>query len=338
MGTATAVATRGDHIETEHAASIAVADAAGHLVASAGDPRRATPLRSTAKPFQALALGLTGAVDRYAVTSEELALACASHQGTARHVALAEGLLARLGLDPGALRCGAHAPGDAAAARVLTASGQDPRSVHNNCSGKHAGMLAAALACVGGDVGAARLDGYLERDHPVQRIIREVHAELSGSPHLAWVTDGCSAPSAVMPLSRLARMAAALADPGSAPERLRGGLEAAFAAMRAHPELVAGEGVLDTTLMRAIPGLVAKRGADGAYLLALRESPRGPLGVALKVHDGSADARGALVLATLDALGVDAARLAALAPLRDPRRVNWRGLVVGRWEATVALD
>jgi len=330
-GTATILAYRGDHLETEHHASVAVVAPDGALLFAAGDPRHATPLRSTAKPFQAHALFKSGAVARYGLSTEELALACASHQATPRHVALAAGLLARVGLSVEALRCGAHPPGDERSNHALILAREQPSALHNNCSGKHAGMLAAALA-FGADPAT-----YLDHDHPVQRAVREAHEVLSGVPRLSWVIDGCSAPCAVLPLTRLARMYALLAAPAAAPSAHAPGLDACFEAMRAHPELVAGEGVPDTVLMRALPGVVAKRGADGAYALALRETAHGPLGVALKVHDGSGDARTALVVAVLDALGVTAGREAVLAPLRDARRVNWRGTVVGRWEARLTL-
>jgi len=332
QGTSTVVAYRGEHIETEHAASVAVVAPDGRLLLSAGDPRRPVPLRSTAKPFQAQAMFASGAIARFGVTLEEPALACASHQATPRHVALAEGLLSRLGLSEADLRCGAHEPGDEAARHALLGRGDHPNALHNNCSGKHAGMLAAALAF------DAPTADYLALDHPVQRDIQALHQQLSGSPRLSWVIDGCSAPCAVMPLSRLARMYAALADPDAAGPERGPGLHAAFEAMRAHPDLVAGDGVPDTLLMRALPGLVAKRGADGAYTMALRETHLGPVGVAVKIHDGSGDARTALVIAVLDALGVtDAPMAAALGPLRDAPRVNWRGLVVGRWEARLTL-
>ena len=331
-GTSTVYAYRGEHVETEHAASVAVVAPDGRLLLAAGDPRRMTTLRSTAKPFQAQALFASGAVTRFAITREELALACASHQANPRHVALAAGLLMRLGLSANDLRCGAHEPGDERSRIAIVRSGERPSALHNNCSGKHAGMLAAALAF------EAPTATYLALDHPVQRVVQAVHTRLSGSPHLTWVIDGCSAPCAVMPLARLARMYAALAAPDAAAPELAAGLGAAYDAMRTYPELIAGDDVPDTLIMRALPGVVAKRGADGAYALALRDTALGPVGVALKVHDGNGEARTALLVAVLDALGVTAGPdAAALGPLRAAPRLNWRGLVVGRWEARLAL-
>ncbi|PIE20067.1 MAG: asparaginase [Proteobacteria bacterium] len=324
---------RGGHVETSHRLHAAIVRPDGALVASVGDPRLAAPLRSTAKPIQAQALFLSGAGQRFGFSAEELALVCASHQGTERHVALAASILSRLGLDEGALSCGAHAPLDDGSRVAHIRGGGPPSPLHNNCSGKHAGMLASALAL------GAPTDGYLDPDHPLQRLIRKLHEQLAGTPHLEAAVDGCSAPTWVLGLHRLARMYAQLAAPAAAPPMLQPGLAAVGDAMRAFPGLVAGEGVIDTLLMRTVPGLLAKRGAAGCYAMALRDSPHGPLGVALKIADGSGEARTPAILAVLEGLGaLGPEASAALAPLRTARRLNWRGLVVGRYEARVDLD
>lgn len=332
LGDATVINFRGPHPETVHQVAVAVSRPDGSLVAFAGDPRERLPLRSTAKPFQALTLFTSGAHARFGVTTEELALACASHQGAPRHVALAAGLLDRLGLSVDALACGAHAPMDPASRDALVRDGR-PTALHNNCSGKHAAMLASALAL------GAPTKGYLDPDHPLQRRIHDIVAELSGVARVAHATDGCSAPTWILGLDRLARMFATLAAPKTAPAPLRDGLAACFDAMSAHPGLVAGEGVADTVLMRALPGrLVAKRGAAGCYAMALRGTDHGPLGIAVKVLDGSGDARTPAVVAVLAALdALDPAATGALGPLARPRCVNWRGTLVGHWEARVTL-
>lgn len=326
------VAYRGEHVETEHQVSIAVVRPDGALYAWAGDPAVTTPLRSAAKPAQALALFESGARERFAVSDEELALACASHQGTARHVAIAAGLLARLGLGEEALACGGHPPLDEAAFIARAAAGDPLRTpLANNCSGKHAAMLASALAL------GAPTDGYLDPRHPLQVAIRGIHQALIGPPR-GLTTDGCSAPCWVFELRQLAHLYALLAAPAAAPATLAPGLRAARDAMRAHPELVGGEGVLDTRLMGAIPGLVGKRGADGVYALGLLEgaAPGAPLGIAIKVHDGSGDARTAAVLHVLGAL-LGRERTAASGALSLPTRTNWRGTVVGHWAAELEL-
>lgn len=331
------------YAETLHRVHVAIvsldAVASHRLVAQVGDTALETPLRSCAKPFQALGLFTSGAVERFDVSAPELALACASHEGSWRHLELVGAWLSRLGLGEEALQCGAHIPGDAPTAAELARRDEAPRALHNNCSGKHTGMLATALA-----LGATTRD-YLRLQHPVQALVRKHLSLLSGlDPEaIAWAVDGCSAPTPIMPLERLARAAAALAGPGGAARAtddatLVRGLTELRAAMMLHADLVGGNGVLDSLLMRSVAGLVAKRGADGVYLLALERSSLGPVGIALKIEDGHGDARTAAVMAVLDQLdALPPAARASLAAFARPPRKNHRGLVIGAYEADVKL-
>ncbi len=319
---------RGAIVETQHRVSVAVSDGDGHLVWSAGDPRAMTTLRSTAKPFQALAALEAGAE----LDDAELALACASHEGTPDHVSRVAAWLSHIGLTPEDLRCGGHAPMDPASRDALAQSGAKVTNLHNNCSGKHTAMLMAAR-CLD-----ASLETYLKPSHPLQQAIRALIIELCGSRHLEDAVDGCSAPTFGMGLHRLARMFAQLAEPASAPAHHRAGLTRVSAAMRAHPELVAGGGVLDTVLMRSVDGLVAKRGADGCYAMAVTAGDGKRYGVALKVADGNSDARAVAVLRTLEDLGVVARDAYELAAFRRMRRINCRGTVVGHVEARFSLQ
>ncbi len=322
--------------ESMHHVHVAVTRPDGSLLARIGDPHRVTPLRSCAKPFQAQCLFLTEAAERFAVRDEEVALACASHEGSERHLAIVRGWLARLGLAPADLGCGGHLPGDASEARRLAVAGEEPSDLHNNCSGKHTGMLAAALA-----LGAPTRD-YLRANHPVQELIRQTLERLAGAGRAlpsAYAVDGCSAPTAVMSVQRLATMFALLAAPdalgGALEPRLVQGLGRARQAMMTYADLVAGIGVFDTVLMRAVQHVVAKRGADGVYGVAVAASAHGPLGIALKVEDGRDDARSPAITAVLEQLGIlNPASRVALAPFIRPRRLNVRGLVVGHWDAT----
>lgn len=311
---------RGDLVENRHRASLALWGREG-LLAYAGDPGLWAYLRSSAKPFQALVLFQTGAVERFGLSHEEIALATASHDGTPEHLAVAQGFLRKLGLGPEALVCGVHPPLDPEARAQLQAQGQEPTVLHHNCSGKHLGMLAAALAL------GAPLEGYHRPDHPVQALVRRTLAELVGEePRLA--TDGCSLPTLALPLARAARAFFHLAQPQTAPPAYREALARVGEAMRRHPRLVAGPRSLDTLLMERLP-LLAKRGADGYYGLALPETPYGPLGLALKVEDGSAQAREVLVVALLRRLGLDPGET----PWDRPLLRNHRGLEVGHLEA-----
>lgn len=316
---------RGALVENRHRVSLAVYGKEG-LSAYAGDPTLVSYLRSSAKPFQALALFLTGAVERFGLTEEEIALATASHDGTEAHVEVAARFLKKLGLGPEHLVCGVHPPFSREARKALEEKGLAPTPLHHNCSGKHAGMLAAALAL------GAPTEGYERPDHPVQRLNRKTLAELSGTEPL-HATDGCSVPTFALSLSRAARAFYLLASPEEAPLAYREPLRRVREAMRRHPQLVAGPGSIDTLLMERLP-VVAKRGADGYYGLALLESPRGPLGLALKVEDGSAQAREVMVVALLRALGLDPGPT----PWDRPEVRNHRGLLVGHLEARLELS
>lgn len=318
---------RGGVIENRHRVSLVVMNAKRQIIRSAGEHERLVPLRSSAKAFQAQALFRSGAGSRFAISDAELALACASHEGTPRHTAIAAGLLARLGFSDADLACGAHPPIDPAARQALEQAGQAPTALHNNCSGKHSAMLAVARAL------GASPQGYERPEHPVQQLIFEILRELSGRSEIPYGIDGCSVPAVSLPLAEAAWLFVQLAVPELAPPRYREGLARTFRAMRCYPELVAGEGAIDTVLMQTVPGLVAKRGADGYYGMALRDSPHGPLGIALKVDDGNQQARETFVVALLEHLGV----LDTTTPLpwRRPPITNHRGLVTGHLEAVI---
>lgn len=343
---ATRHTTLGPRTETLHRVHVAVAAPDGAIVSQAGDADHATPLRSCLKPFQAQALVLSGAMERFSLDARHLALACASHDGARAHTDLVDEWLTRLSLGVTALQCGAHAPADKDVLADQQRSAAAPTPLHNNCSGKHTGMLSAALA-LGADP-----RHYLHHRHPVQALIRErLSAHASSNAPLAWGVDGCSAPTPVMPISELARLYARLiaaAVVGSGVDDP--GLARCALAMVQHPELVGGRGVLDTRLMRTIGpqvpsttrldplSLVAKRGADGVYAYGYVHPRLGSLGVALKVEDGSGEARAPAVLATLERLGAltPAARV-ALADVIRPERRNHRGLLVGSLEVELAL-
>jgi L-asparaginase II len=286
-------------------------------------------MRSSAKPFQALALYLSGAITRFGITPAEVALTCASHDGMEQHVTMAANYLHKIGLDAGYLVCGAHLPFDPASRKALQQSGQPATVLHNNCSGKHTGMLAAALA-LGADP-----RGYEQPDHPVQQLNLQTLRDLSGHHHIPYGVDGCSVPTFVLPLAPAARMFALLAEPRVAPPKYQEGLEAIFQAMRQHPDLVAGPHSIDTVLMQQIPQLVAKRGADGYYGMALRNTRWGSIGVALKVESGSNEAREPMVVRLLEELGL----LSPEVPLewRRPLLRNVRKLEVGHLEARLEL-
>ncbi len=322
--------------ESWHSGAAAVVTPEGRLVARLGDPGLATFLRSAAKPFQALPLVLAGGVERFGFDDADLALVCASHSGRPEHVERAAALLARGGFSEADLLCGPHPPYDEEAAAALRAAGRLPGQLHNNCSGKHAGML---LACRLLGYPAA---GYVAPDHPLQREIARWMARFAGVEQGAMGigVDGCSAVSFHLPLAAAARAYAALADP--APAGLEPEVAAAagriVAAMTGAPAMVAGPGRFTTRLMEETGGrLLAKEGAEGFYAVAVL----GPvaLGLALKIGDGGERCRDGVVLDLLRLSGsLAGAEFAALASFHRPRLVNHRGLVVGEVVPEPALE
>jgi L-asparaginase II len=320
---------RGEVVESVHRASAAVVDAEGRLVASFGNPDLVTFARSTLKPVQALPFVESGAADSFGFGSEELAMAASSHNGEAQHVELVHRMLQRIGLGVDALQCGAHPPYHAESARAL---GNAYTALHNNCSGKHAGMLAV---CVheGWDV-----DTYLDPDHPLQRRILGNVSQETGliESRLASAMDGCSAPNYALPLRELARSFARLMSA----ERLGGQRAASLSrirdAMTAHPFLVGGTGRTDTRFMQAFPGRVwAKAGGEACYGIGLLVTG---LGVALKIEDGATRAVPPLLHAILREFGVaDEAGAAALRDLVEGPLWNVAGHPVGRLETEVRL-
>jgi len=290
------------------------------------------------------------------ISDEEIALACASHKGAAWHLAPIAAWLERLGFEERHLQCGAHPPADATELARLQREGREPSALHNNCSGKHCAMLALAQS-LGADP-----KSYLHGSQPTQQHIRACVETVAGHgrpSRLSWGVDGCSAPTPAMPLQRLAasyaRLAAAEAPtPEATPfaalpaaptvdtpplDRMANDMARVFRAMRTHAELVGGTGILDTVLMRSLEHTVAKRGADGVYAMAFTHTDHGPLGLALKIEDGSNDARDTAVLAVLEQFGrLNPASRFALAPFIRPRRLNARGLVVGHYEAELELQ
>jgi L-asparaginase II len=286
--------TRGPLVESWHRGAVAVCAPSGALALQLGDVERAVYPRSAVKVLQALPLIESGAAERFGFGAAEIALACGSHAGTDRHTQIAAAMLDRTGLSPVALGCGAHAPLAVSAANALIARGAEPTQLHNNCSGKHAGMLATAVHL------NEPTDRYWEPAHPVQRRIHEALAEISGLPLGADVMgiDGCSVPSWAMPLKVLARVFARLVTgQGLAPERAMA-VKRLLASCWEQPDLVAGKGRADTVVMRALPGQVfMKTGAEGVYCGAFADLG---LGFALKIDDGAKRAAAGAAMALVE--------------------------------------
>jgi L-asparaginase II len=304
-------ALRGGVVESEHRVAWCVAHPDGTVAGP--DPDLPVFARSAVKPLQALGSVRAGVLERFSLGDRHLAVACASHGGSARHVGVVGQVLEATGLLPDALACGPELPRDPRAARA----GVRPTRIRHNCSGKHALGLARCLA------EGWPLDGYFRAGHPLQGAMRDSVAAACGvAGPSEEATDGCGMRTFAVPLAALARAFGALAGGGLGPPGDR-----CAAAMRAHPELVAYDGAIDTELMRAEPGLVAKIGAEGVLAIGLPDGR----GMALKVRDGS--------LRAVPPAGVALARaelgLAAAVPetLVAAPIVNSRGIRVGELRA-----
>jgi L-asparaginase II len=309
---------RGALLESRHRGHAVICDASGAVIASWGDPDAVIFPRSSCKMLQALPLVESGAAD--ALGSEQLALACASHQGAAMHVERVSRWLAGMDLSDADLRCGIQVPPDEAERDRLIIAGEAPCQLHNNCSGKHAGFLTLNKRLGGGPE-------YVEIDHPVQQAVRAAHEEMCGAESPGWGVDGCSAPNFATTVHGLALAMARMADPrGLGPAR-EAAARRLVAAMVAHPLLVAGEGRACTELMAAMQGAVAvKTGAEAVFVAILPE--RG-LGVALKIEDGTTRASECAIAALLVRLGAIDARHPAAARRLNPEITSRRGIPAG---------
>jgi len=330
---------RGDRLESLHRGDVAVADEEGKLLASCGDPGRRVFVRSTAKPFQALPLLEGGGAEVFRLGAGEIALMCASHGGEPRHVLAVKRLLGRGGFHASDLACGAHFPMDERSSRALLSRGESPSPLHNNCSGKHAGLL---LAC---RLLGFRPSGYEERAHPIQKRIASRLSDFSGIPvsRIPTAVDGCGLPVFLLPLSALARAYANLTAPrreGESPEA-RAARHLLVRSMCSSPEMVAGRARFTTDFLAAGAGRwIGKEGAEGVYAIALAPRARGErsVGIAFKIEDGSSRARDAVALEILDRLGrLPASARGRLASYLSPGIHNARGSEVGSVEASVRL-
>jgi L-asparaginase II len=315
-------AIRGDVVESIHRVHVAVVHAEQGLIASAGNPAHFTFVRSSIKMFQALPFVEAGGIARFGLTQPELALCTASHGGEPFHVAAAQSILSKAGVTDTALACGPHLPLHQPTADAMTCAGEAPGRIHNNCSGKHAGMLAHCVQM------QWRTDGYHLDRHPLQQRMSTTLAKwMRLDPNeMAIAIDGCGLPTFALALDAVAtgcaKFAAAVADRDQAPA-------AVFTAMVSHPEFVAGTDRLDTALIRTAAGrLVAKVGAEGYYTAII---PSMRIGVALKVEDGSKRAAEPAIVAVLHHIGaISTPEFDELARFGSPRIPNTRDELVGR--------
>jgi L-asparaginase II len=322
--------TRGELVESVHEVAACVADARGAVAWSSGDIERPVYLRSAAKPFIAAAVVASGAAARYGFDDKEVAVMAASHGGEPAHVNAVRRILEKAGLGPSDLRCGSHAPSYAPASAALAAAGEAPSPLQNNCSGKHAGILAMCV-CLG-----FPLDSYLEPGHPAQRIILALCARLADEDveTLPLAIDGCGIPVYATSLRRSAQAFARFGTLDAVDDADAQALERVRSAMQSEPWYVAGTRRFDSTLIATTQGrIVGKAGAEGVHGSAL---VREGLGAVLKVADGAVRAAAPSAVALLTKSGaLDPGEAAALAEFATPAVCNVAGTPVGRIWALV---
>jgi L-asparaginase II len=343
--------TRGKIVESTHYGAIAVVDSHGKSIASLGDTQIVAFLRSSAKPFQAMPFVERGGVEHYGLTAKELALACASHEGSEMHIQTVESIQAKVGIQESHLQCGSHMPGDVSAYKRLIKEDEAPTPNRNNCSGKHSAMLAHAK------MRGLPLDTYLDLDHPIQKDILASFAEMCLLPsnRVELGIDGCSAPNFAVPLYNAALAFARLVDPSELPETRAIACHKITSAMTSHPEMVSGPDEFDCRLMQVGQGkIVCKRGAEGYQAIGLLPGALAPdspgIGITLKIMDGDlgqrrldltgySRVRPAVTLEILKQLGaLSEARLGELAEFGPVKPIkNHRGIVVGESRPVFSL-
>lgn len=317
--------TRGELTESIHVAFAVAIDETRQPFYSTGDPQYLTCIRSSLKPFQAAASVKAGAVDAAEFNDDELALMCASHKGEMIHVKTAQSMLTKLGLTVDDYECGSHFPSDTLTRHRMIREDKEAQPLHNNCSGKHAGMLALAKHLGQGTA------NYIKKDHPVQRTILEYVQDVSGLEMIPTEIDGCSAPTPFMTLETIAGMFQTLAA-GNEPE-----LKRVFKAMCSCPDLVGGSNHFDTNFIKALTGRgVTKVGGESVRGIALKTKDKGPVGIAIKILDGNFRALPVATMKLLEHLELlTEEELQNLDKFRTKILKNHNQIEIGRIEAHV---
>jgi L-asparaginase II len=325
--------TRGNIVESIHYGSVEVISSDGKTIRSYGDANTQYFLRSSAKPFQALAFIEHGGAEKYDLSLKEIAILCASHSGTDEHVSVLRALQKKIGIKESDLQCGVHPPQDKQTQEQLLLRGEKPTPIRHNCSGKHTAMLAYAKML------GAPLDFYLEINHPVQQAILKTFTEMCGIKveNVQLGTDGCSAPVFAIPLKNAALGFARLGDTQGLNQTRADACRLIFKAMTEYPDMVAGRGRFDTVFMQTLAGqMMSKSGAEGYLAISIQPDaikPGSPgIGITLKISDGDLDQRAGpvVVLEVLRQLGAfNEKQIHSLARFAPRKITNWRGLEVG---------
>jgi L-asparaginase II len=312
---------RGPFLESHHWGHAVVCDGSGQIVSAWGDPDAIVLPRSSSKMLQALPLVTSGAAKDYGLRSEQLALACASHQGAPIHVEAVNAWIGELGLKDDDFKCGAQISRDPDYRTAMIRAYEEPCRVHNNCSGKHAGFLTLAQHLKAGP-------DYVDPDHPVQRACLDAFETVTGQTSPGFGVDGCSAPNFATTMHGMARAMGCYATAGQRSDAMSRAATLLTEAMYTHPHLVAGEGRACTRLMRAAREPVAlKTGAEGFFVAIL---PTRGIGVAVKAADGATRAAECAITAILVQLDVFDPAHPDVAAFLNPDVRNHAGQLVGQ--------
>jgi L-asparaginase II len=325
--------TRGSITESIHYGSAAIVLNGGEKNFSFGDNVHSFFLRSSAKPFQALAFFENGGISEYQLTNQEIAIICSSHSGTDEHVQVLDRLQKKIGISEELLQCGLHPPFHKETALRMIKNDEDLHPNRHDCSGKHTGMLGYAKMI------NAPLDSYLELTHPVQQLILSTFSEMSEVPtrKINLGVDGCSAPVFAVPLTKAASAYARLCQPDDLKEDRAKACKIICASMAEYPQMVGGPERFDTDLMKAANGrVITKEGAEGylgiGVLPGASSIVHGSIGITIKISDGDPNRRASSLvgLIVLKELGVISTK--ELTKLREyyihPIK-NWRDKDIG---------
>lgn len=273
--------TRGPLVENVVRGMAALVNHQGKILASLGHVQTTCYMRSVAKPFQAVPFLMSGAADHFGLTEEEIAIAAASHNGELYHQRLVLSILKKGKIAPAHLQCGVKYPLYPVLKNEMRQKKIQPKPLHGDCSGKHAGMLLTAK------YQHFPLHSYRELYHPIQQAVLKTVCELSETHEnqISVGVDGCGVPTFGLPLHKIAYLYARLGLPDM-PYGYQKAVGRVAQAMQRYPHAVAGTGRFDTDLMEARPGLISKTGADAIYTLSI---PEKGLGFAMKIESGRDD-------------------------------------------------
>lgn len=272
---------RGSNTESYHEVIGLVVNSKNTVLHSWGNIDQKIYPRSSIKPIQAISIILSGAHKKFNLSPVELAIACASHNAEEKHLNVVDNWLKRMNLNEGDLSCGGHLPFNQNVLTRLLKANLDYTQLHNNCSGKHAGMLATALAL------NAPTKDYLNKNHPVQLYIKKIIETLAGEtiPDNCIAIDGCSMPTYYMSMQSLGLCMARFADPSDLDTDWQQAIKTLYQAMVENPFYIAGTDRYCTDMISLQnKKLIVKTGAEGVMFAAI---PSLQLGVVVKAQDGA---------------------------------------------------